>query len=71
MAKKSGGSVTWRLVVSIVSTVVWLVFMLYWIGFVAADFETPQNIVVLCISGVIFSGLNALVWTIWPGAKAG
>lgn len=69
MAGKSGGSLTWRLVVTIVSTVIWLVFMLYWIGFAATDFEAAQNIVVLCISSVIFTGLNALVWTIWPGVK--
>ncbi len=66
MSEQGGPSVTWRIVVSIVSTVVWFVFMLFWVGFIWDSFEAAQNVVVLCISGVVFTGINALVWTIWP-----
>ena len=69
MSEQGGGSVTWRIVVSIVSTVVWFVFMLFWIGFIWDSYESAQNVVVLCISGVIFTGINALVWAIWPRKK--
>ncbi len=67
---ESGTGVTWRLAVTIVSAVVWLVFVLYWIGFVWVDFEVGQNIATLCISSVVFTGLNALIWTIWRRPKS-
>lgn len=62
---ESGSGVTWRLAFTIITAVVWLVFILYWIGFLWQDFEVGQNIASLCISSVIFTGLNALVWSIW------
>lgn len=67
---ESGGSVTWRIAFSIVSTVVWLVFVLYWIGFLWGDYEVNQSVASMCISAVIFIGLNALVWSVWPRPKS-
>lgn len=62
---ESRSGVTWRLAITIVSAVVWLVFVLYWIGFLWPDYEIAENITSLCISAVVFTGLNALVWSIW------
>jgi hypothetical protein len=67
---ETGGGVTWRIAFSIISTAVWLIFVLYWIGFLWADFEIGQNVASLCISSVVFAGLNALVWSIWPRPKS-
>lgn len=67
---ESGSGVTWRLAVTIVTAVLWLVFVLYWIGFLWVDFEVGQNIATLCISSVVFTGLNALIWTIWRRPKS-
>lgn len=66
MEEPSGRRATWRIAFSIVSTTVWLVFILYWIGFLWGRFEVGQNIASLCISSVAFAGLNALVWAIRP-----
>lgn len=66
---ESRSGVTWRLAFTIVTAVVWLVFVLYWIGFLWAAYEIGQNIAMLCISSVVFTGVNALVWTIWPRSK--
>jgi hypothetical protein len=45
---------------------VWLIFIVAWIGFGWNDFETGENIAVVCISSVVWTGLNGLVWAIWP-----
>lgn len=66
---ETGSGVTWRLAFSIVTAVIWLVFVLYWIGFLWVDYEIGQNIATLCISSVVFTGVNALAWTIWPRSK--
>jgi hypothetical protein len=67
---ESGGGVTWRIAFSIITSVFWLVFILYWIGFLWGDFEVGQNVASLCISSVVFAGINGLVWTIWPRNKS-
>lgn len=67
---ESRSGVTWRLAFTIVTAVVWLVFVLYWIGFVWPDYEISQNIASLCISSVVFLGSNALAWTIWRRPKS-
>lgn len=67
---QSGSGLTWRLAVTIITAVLWLVFVLYWIGFLWVDFEVGQNIATLCISSVVFTGLNALIWTIWRRPKS-
>jgi hypothetical protein len=66
MSDESSSGVTWRIAFSIISSMVWLIFIVAWIGFGWADFETSENIAVVCISSVIWTGLNGLVWAIWP-----
>jgi hypothetical protein len=48
---------------------VWLIFIVAWVGFGWADFETGENIAVLCISSVVWMGINGLVWAIWPSGS--
>jgi hypothetical protein len=48
---------------------IWLIFVVAWIGFGWDDFETSENIAVLCISSVVWLGLNGLVWAIWPSGS--
>lgn len=66
----SGRAVTWRIAFSIVTSMIWLIFVVAWIGFGWAGFEIGENIAVICISSVIYLGLNGLVWAIWPGGKS-
>jgi hypothetical protein len=59
----------WRIAFTIVTMTLWLVFMLYWIGFLWARYELGQSIASLCIASVVFAGLNALAWTLWPARR--
>jgi len=65
----SSSGLTWRIGFSIISSMVWLIFIVAWVGFGWADFETSENIAVLCISSVVWLGLNGLVWAIWPSGS--
>lgn len=67
MNDESSSGVTWRIAFSIISSMVWLIFIVAWIGFGWGGFETSENIAVVCISSVVWTGLNGLVWAIWPG----
>ena len=70
MSDESSSSMTWRIGFSIISSMVWLIFIVAWVGFGWADFETSENIAVLCISSVAWLGLNCLVWAIWPSGSS-
>lgn len=69
MNEGSGSNVTWRIGFSIISSMIWLIFIVAWVGFGWNDFETGENIAVLCISSVVWMGLNGLVWAIWPSSS--
>lgn len=58
-----------RIAFTIVTKTLWLVFMLYWIGFLWPRYEVGQSVASLCISSVVFVGLNALAWTLWPAKR--
>ena len=66
MSDESSSGVTWRIAFSIISSMVWLIFIVAWIGFGWAEFETGDHLAVVCLSSVIWTGLNGLVWAIWP-----
>ncbi|MFQ5942625.1 MAG: hypothetical protein ACE5JF_03630 [Anaerolineales bacterium] len=70
MSDESGPGVTWRIAFSIISSMAWLIFIVAWIGFGWNDFETGENIAVICISSVVWLGLNGLIWAIWPRRSA-
>ncbi|NIM95590.1 MAG: hypothetical protein GTO18_17975 [Anaerolineales bacterium] len=47
---------------SIVSTLVWIGFSLYWIAFLWRNFTGFQNIVLLLIAFLVFCASNAVLW---------
>lgn len=67
--ERKSRAVNWRIAFTIVTATVWLIFMLYWIGFLWARYEVGQSIASLCIGSVVFAGLNALAWTLWPARR--
>ncbi len=69
MNEGSRSGLTWRIGFSIISSMVWLIFIVAWVGFGWIDFETSENIAVLCISSVVWLGINGLVWAIWPSGS--
>lgn len=66
MNDENSPSLKWRIAFSIITSMIWLIFVVAWIGFGWNDFETGENIAVICISSVVWMGLNGLVWAIWP-----
>lgn len=69
MSDDNGSGMRWRIGFSIISSMIWLIFIVAWVGFGWNDFETSENIAVLCISSVVWLGLNGLVWAIWPSGS--
>ncbi|MCH7609224.1 MAG: hypothetical protein J4N76_10205 [Chloroflexi bacterium] len=66
MSGENSSGLKWRIAFSIITSMIWLIFIVAWIGFGWNDFETSENIAVLCISSVVWMGSNSLVWVIWP-----
>jgi len=66
MRDENSSGLKWRIAFSIITSMIWLIFIVAWIGFGWNDFETSENIAVLCISSVVWLGSNGLVWAIWP-----
>lgn len=71
MSDENSSGLTWRIGFSIISSMIWLIFMVAWVGFGWNDFETGENIAVLCISSVVWLGLNGLIWAVWPSGSKG
>ncbi len=69
MSDENSSGLKWRIGFSIISSMIWLIFIVAWVGFGWNDFETGENIAVLCISSVVWLGLNGLIWTIWPSGS--
>ena len=70
MTDENNSGLKWRIAFSILSSMIWLIFIVAWVGFGWNDFETGENIAVLCISSVVWMGLNGLVWAIWPSGSS-
>ena len=69
MEDRKDQAVKWRIAFTILTGTLWLVFTLYWIGFLWARYEVGQSIASLCIGSVVFAGLNALAWILWPARR--
>ena len=69
MTDENSSGLKWRIAFSIITSMIWLIFIMAWVGFGWNDFETGENIAVLCISSVVWLGLNGLVWAIWPSSS--
>ena len=55
----------WRVSVSILGGVGWLVFLLVWLLLYASDYSGYQNVAVLLLSLLVIGGLLGIPWTIW------
>lgn len=62
---RHGAGMGWRVSLSILGGVGWLVFLLVWLIFYAADFSGYQNVAVVLLSLLAVAGLLGVPWTIW------
>ena len=60
----------WRISLSIVMGVTWLVSLILWVSFYAEDFSIYQNFAVFIASVLIVGGVLGAVWIPW-GMKHG
>ncbi|MFW6193917.1 MAG: hypothetical protein ACOC5L_00160 [Halobacteriota archaeon] len=55
----------WRVTISVVSGIGWLVFLIAWAFTYASDYDIYQNIAIFLISLLILGGINAVTWIPW------
>jgi hypothetical protein len=60
----------WRISLSIISVVGWLIFLIIWLFFYATNFNVYQNIAIFIISILAFGGIMGATWAPW-GIKHG
>jgi len=60
----------WRISLSIISGVGWLIFLIIWLFFYATDFNVYQNIAIIIVSILAIGGIMGATWAPW-GIKHG
>ena len=60
----------WRVSLSIIMCVGWLIFLILWLFFYAANFDVYQNIAIFLVSLLIVGGVLGASWAPW-GMKHG
>ncbi len=60
----------WRVALSIIVGVGWLIFLILWLAFFAGDFSVYQNIAVFLVSILAVGGILGPAWAHW-GMKFG
>lgn len=58
----SSNRIQWKISITVVTTIAWLTFSLYWIAFIWEKYNAFQNIILLIIFFLVFSAVNALLW---------
>ena len=60
----------WRISLSIISVVGWLIFLIMWLFFYATNYNVYQNIAIFIVSILAFGGIMGATWAPW-GIKHG
>jgi hypothetical protein len=60
----------WRVSLSIIVGIGWLVFLILWFFFYASDYTIYQNIAIILVSILIMSAILGASWASW-GIKYG
>jgi len=55
----------WRVVATIVVVFGWLIFLILWLGFLAADYSGYQNLAIILVSVLALAGILCATWVIW------
>lgn len=55
----------WRVALSIVVSVGWLIFLIIWLGFFAADYSGYQNLAIFLVSVLVLAGILGATWAVW------
>jgi hypothetical protein len=55
----------WRVSLSIISGVGWLIFLIIWLFFYAGNFNIYQNIAIFIVSLLVIGGIMGAAWAPW------
>ena len=55
----------WRVSLSIISVVGWLIFLIMWLFFYATNYNVYQNIAIFIVSILAFGGIMGATWAPW------
>ncbi len=55
----------WRVTISAVSGIGWLLFLIGWAFTYASNYDIYQNIAIFLISVLVLGGINAVTWIPW------
>lgn len=59
----------WRVLLSVLGPIAWLVFTLLYLGFWASGFTLFQDLVVFLVSVLILCAVLATSWILWGGRR--
>ena len=62
MSGENSSGLKWRIAFSIITSMIWLIFIVAWLGFGWNAFETSENLAGLCLPSVVWMGANSLGW---------
>ena len=63
--RKSEQPPVWRVLVTILIGLGWLVFLGLWLFFYASEFSLSQNIAIFLLSIAIVGGIISFLWVPW------
>jgi hypothetical protein len=55
----------WRVSLSIIMGIGWLIFLIVWLFFYASDFNIYQNIAIFIVSILVLGGVLGAAWAPW------
>ena len=55
----------WRVSLSIVAAVGWLIFLIVWLAFYAVDYSVSRNIAIVLISILVLIVVLGVPWAVW------
>lgn len=63
------GGLRWRILLSILGPIAWLVFTLLYVGFWASGYTLFQDLIVVLVSILLLFGTLASAWILWGGRR--
>lgn len=54
-----------KIAISVITSVGWLIFVLYWVGFQWGGFPVTQNLIIILIALLVVGVINGVTWTRW------
>ncbi|MFO7966654.1 MAG: hypothetical protein R6U44_03545 [Archaeoglobaceae archaeon] len=55
----------WRVAISVITGIGWLIFLIIWAFTYASDYNIYQNTAIFLISVLVLGGINAVTWIPW------